>query len=113
MPRITLADLQVHEVELPGGHLYTVIPATRSVVRKMSALDTRLEQLLTGDGDLTDEQLDQLVDIYADMLNLRLESLDGAPRPATVVKRLWKGDQVSVPQLEQLLAGVAGTDRPT
>jgi hypothetical protein len=114
MPRLTLDDLAVHEVELPGGHVYTVNAATRSVVRKTRALDEKLEQLMGGDEDeFTDEQLDELVGLYGEILNIRLTGVDTAPRPATLVKKLWTGDKISIPQLERLITGINETDRPT
>jgi hypothetical protein len=107
MSRITLADLSAPEVELPGGHVYTVKAATRAVVAKGEEVDKRLEAA-------PDDDLDGIVEIYGEMLNLRLESQEaGQPRPGTVISKLWKSDKVTLPQLQSLLRSIAETDRPT
>jgi hypothetical protein len=107
MARLTLADLSSPEVELPGGHVYTVKPATRAVVAKGEEVEKRLEAT-------ADDNLDGIVAVYGEMLDLRLESAEtGQPRPSTIVGRLWKGDKVTLPQLQGLLRSIAETDRPT
>jgi hypothetical protein len=47
------------------------------------------------------------------MLDVRLTSVDSAPRPATSLKRLWESDKVTIPQLEHCSTTIAETDRPT
>lgn len=115
MGRITLQDLTVHEVELPGDLVYTVKPATRAVVTQASDVEKRLEQTFSQETDeVTPEQLDAVVALYGEVLDLRLQP--AAPRQAkasAAVTKLWKSNQVTIPQLEQLLAGISETDRPT
>jgi hypothetical protein len=107
MARITLADLASEEVELPGGHVYTVQPATRAVVAKAEEIEKRLQ-------DVADEDLDAIVGIYGELLDLRLAGVEkGQPRASTVTGRLWQGDKVTLPQLQHLLQSISQTDRPT
>jgi hypothetical protein len=83
-------------------------------VQKIRALDTRLEALLTGEATTSTSSSTSSSRSTASMLDVRLTGVEKRSRaPATVVKQLWKTDKVSIPQLEQLLAGIAETDRPT
>jgi hypothetical protein len=107
MSRITLADLSAPEVELPGDHVYTIRPATKSVIAEGQSIDTRLEQL-------AEDDVDGVVAIYCELLDIRLKPTEkGQHRASVVARRLWDADEVTLQQLEQMLQGIGATDRPT
>lgn len=110
MARITLADLTTERstVEM-FEHAYTVRPITRSVQKKLEALNGSLQALKE------EEDSDKVVETLADGLDALLEPADGAPAPKKVIVAQWKADTLSLAQLHGLFEGVqqAAVARPT
>lgn len=107
MGRIGLHEFAGPEVELPGGHVYTVTPATRAVTAKAKVLEVRIEALGP------DPDTEEIVAIYCETLDLRLASVaKGQPRASTVIKKLWESEKITLQQLVRLLVDIGDTDRP-
>jgi hypothetical protein len=108
MARIGLQALSAPEVELPGEHVYTITPATKAVHAKAEQFQAKL----TGLGD--DPDTNEAVDLYCQLLDVRLVAVEkGQPRASTVMRRLWDADKVTLLQLLQFVEDIGATDRPT
>jgi hypothetical protein len=110
MKRITLASLTTERSTVDMfDHAYTVKPITRSVQKKLEALNGALQGLAE------EEDSDKVVDVLADGLSVLLEPVDGAPAPKGVIVKQWKADALSLAQLHGLFEGVqeAAVERPT
>lgn len=106
MPKLTIRDLASVEVDLWGKKFVTV-PATRSVLGKVTALEGKLDEL-------TDDQLDEKVELLTQVLDLRLKPAgQGRKKAGELVLEQWKADELTLPQLFEFANDVAGADRPT
>ena len=102
MPRIGLHQFDTPEVEL-DGHVYEIVPATRSVTSKADQLEGRVD----------DASGDELVTVFGELLDLRLRgAVKGQPKASTSLRRLWEAEKVSLQQIIRLLADIGQTDRP-
>lgn len=87
------------------GHPFETVPATRTVHRRQREISAQIDE--AGDDDAS-------VKLLAELIDLRLKPAGNARKKASAfILEKWEADQLSVPQLEQLLDDLLETDRPT
>lgn len=91
------------EVDL-WGTLYTLAPATRSVLKKVEPLEAELEGVEDGD---------ELVALFAKLFDLRLTAVNGGGKASTHIKKKWNADELTLQELASFAEALAETDRPT
>ena len=89
-------------------HKFTVKRVTRSVQKALEAVDKKLKAL----DENTDG--DKLVNVMAEGLDAMLESNGGGVPAKKLLVDLWKSDDLSLDQINQLYEGVqeSATKRP-
>lgn len=94
---------EVVEVDLWGVE-YTLQPSTRSVVKAAGPLEEKLE-------DLSDP--DEIVQVLAEMIDLRLKAVNGGGKASTHIKRKWKADEMALDDLTAFAVDLTEAERPT
>lgn len=86
------------------GVEYTVQPATRSVIKKVSEIEEKLNAV-------TDP--DEAIECLSEMLDFRLKAVNGGGKASTHIKKKWKGDELTIADLEEFADNLAAAERPT
>lgn len=95
------------EIKL-GARLYETVKMTRSVLKKIEALE--------GEAEKADESgdVDEQVAALAKVLDAQLLSANGSTaKPSTQIMKLWKGDDIGVDDIFRILEQIAEAGRPT
>lgn len=109
MTRVSIAEaVEPVEVDLwadDGGALFTVKPATRSVLKKADEVMEKLDAI---------KDDEQAVGMLAEMLDLRLVPANGKrTKASTIVTRKWEADELTLPQLIRFGERLSEAERPT
>jgi hypothetical protein len=103
---ITVPELGDVTVDL-WGREFTATPATRTVVKQVTVLQERVYQL-------DDEQADAIVDLLAQVIDLRLKPKGQARKKASeIIKEKWEADALTLHQLFAFMERLGEADRPT
>jgi uncharacterized protein YdgA (DUF945 family) len=91
------------EIEL-GEHIFKTVAPVRS---RQIEISQKLEAADQIDDD------DQAFELMCEVVCARLEPLGHKKQPLTILKELWKTDQISVQQLQFLMEDIAEAENPT
>jgi hypothetical protein len=103
---LTIRDLASVDVDLWGKKFETV-PPTRSVLQQIAALEGKLREI-------PDDQTDDLVELLAQIIDLRLKPAgQGRKTASACILEKWNADELTVGQLIDFSEAVGDADRPT
>ncbi len=88
------------EIDLWGTKFET-IDVPRSGAKKATALEDKIDELEAGS-----DGLDELVDLMADLLDIKLRKTSGTGKPGTLIRKKWADDELTIPQLMSFMAAV-------
>jgi hypothetical protein len=104
MSKITLGGVPTVEVEL-FDVLYALVPATRSIIEKAKPIDAAIEAA---------EDPEAYVEAVLKGIDLRTRPVvHGSSKASTVLRKAWREDKLTIPQLDALLEDFAAHSRPT
>jgi hypothetical protein len=106
MAKLTIRDLASVDVEM-WDKTFETIPATRSVERNVAALERQLTEL-------PDDDTDKMVELTAQVIDLRLKPKGNARKKAgELVIEKWQADELTLDALLQFVNDLGAADRPT
>lgn len=106
MAKLTIRDLASVDVDL-WGKAFETIPATRSVERQVAELERQLNEL-------TDDDTDKMVELTAQVIDLRLKPAGNARKKAgELVLEKWHADELTLSALLEFVNDLGAADRPT
>lgn len=88
------------EIDLWGTKFET-IDVPRSGAKKATQIEEEID-LIAADAN----GLDTLVDLMAQLMDIKLKKVDGTGKPGTLIKKKWNADELTVPQLMAFMSAV-------
>lgn len=105
MSRVSIGKTSREEVEVDvWGVAYTLQPSTRAVVKAVLPLEQKLED---------SHDPDEIVDVLAQMIDLKLKAVNGGGKASTHIKKKWKSNEMTLADLEDFATDLADAERPT
>lgn len=89
------------EIDLWGAK-YETIDVPRSGLKKVTKLETEVAGLQSGAIDVPEDsdELDVLVEKIGELLDVKLVAVGGGKsKPSTHIKKKWRADELTLPQL--------------
>jgi hypothetical protein len=88
------------EIDL-WGQKFETVDVPRSGAKKATAIEKDIDQI-SADAD----GLDALVDLMAQLMDIKLKRVEGTGKPGTLIKKKWNTDELTVPQLMSFMSAV-------